>query len=363
MMGDKDKIPIGTELQLGHSSNDPISRRGFISILSNFGIGVVGLTKLIQRAYGKEPEGAPLVLTYDIYGRPDHVKIIPEESHRRVSVFSNFPMERFVNNYPFLNKVKLFSEGSEPEDIKLKFLIDEVSRSKQRNIPNKFKGVPVIVEEFECERHDDACDENTGTFDPLVGNVGLWNDDIGVGTLSFVGYNSSNEELVTAAHVVTDSDGNPISEIKQGNRVVGTLSSYDSDHDVASYTIKSSVSASSREFNNDSLKRLQGAWSHSGLGYEINQNGNTIPSRMSGRTTCFTTNECNDVSYDANLKHECAFKYRNASGGDSGAAWVDPAGYLVGVHSGWSSWWNDKWDYACPGQEALDNLGMSLYTN
>jgi len=355
-------LNIGEEFGFGKRSKT--SRRRFLKALGISGSSLIGLRNAIEIASGKDTEGVPLVLTKDLKGNPDRVRMVSKERYRRLKTYERFPVRGFIENYPFVNNITL--SNTDEEDITFTAELEEVSQRKKNRLPNNYNGIEIKTTERpgeysqDCEGddNDNGCSSHQQKFNDIVGGIQIQPEAIdGVGTLAFVGYQRTNPTAVTAAHVV-EENGIVADYVEQGGRRIGEVTAYNEADDVAAIQLHSYVTSTPREIH-DPYFDVSGVWTFSGLSDEVSRTD--VHAQFAGRTSCFDQDYVRGTSKNNRVEHQVGFENNKANGGDSGAAWVDDDNKLIGIHSGNWDVLYDCWDAAACGGPALDKINVSLY--
>jgi len=378
------KLQIGDTVTLEQKS-----RRSFIKSLTASATGVYGLKQVLTKTYGKEPEGRPLVLTRDLYGNPEKIRIVSPERYQIVKEFENLSENALREGLDHTIRLKQFSEKE--DDIGFEILINsdqsEVSLSDRRirqlfnesrysaqesansiSTNNREVKININRRRGKVMTRADACGDRGDDKYELLGGLGIapYSGSTN-GTLGIVAFGSDgNLVLITADHVMEgDSkmyqvDSNPVGEFR--NR--------DQSEDVTAYEFTGIGIAQHRAVKDifgSNMYYLTGYWTFSGLSDYLMDS--FLDCTLSGRTSCTVENTVSDVFYNGNrVEHEVNMTERNAQGGDSGGPWVDNDGKLVAFHSGFV--YNeypiigraDERDVATVAESALNTLNADLMT-
>ncbi|WP_336361766.1 twin-arginine translocation signal domain-containing protein [Haladaptatus sp. ZSTT2] len=356
----KERLEIGEPVHLSQ-----LSRRHFLKFLGASGAGVIGLQQAITEVYGKEPEGTPIVHTYDTKGNPNRVRIIPEERYRRIMALKNFP-DQFLQREG-INGVGIKPLSNDATDLAIEVFVeedheDEISQIRQA-AKAKVTNIPIEMTTEQTKTGDD-CSSRNNQYTYMQGGIKVNGDSStsAGGTLTLACYNSDGDEvLVGSGHVM---DG--ASEMYQpagSSRTVGSFHQWspkDTGEDVASYILESGISAFSRSII--SVPNATGTWDFFGLADEIYNNG-PVGCTVSGAGSCTANNEAVGTRRGGlRVYHQVNMGSRNATGGDSGGPWMDNNGNLVAVHSGWvDPWLGSIYDVGSAGHQALSAVDAQLY--
>lgn len=342
-------LDIGTVIELSEHT-----RRQFLKGIVTVGASTVALNQAIESVTGQEPEGVPLVLTRDRRGNPDRVKIVPERRHRRLK-FHRRNVADLMDQHSAVEQVSMV-EFSDSGELALELRISpNATEESRRTIPEEFNGIPVVVGEAH-EHGEDSCNDGWDdvTVDPLEGNASV----LEYGTICVVGYDESESyepATLTCRHVWADV-GYPTT-LTQDGRDVGNIDAAGSAMDWAKFELTTTDYDSGTTASSE-LPDIRGTWDYEGL-VEETAGINTVAAEMAGRSTCHTSNKCGGAYYDRRLEYQAEFLARRASGGDSGAPWVDDDGYLVCMHQGYTG--DEDKDRGAVGTELFDAAGFALY--
>lgn len=91
------------------------------------------------------PDGRAIVWTRDRRSRPDRVRVVPRERHRRLSVYASLDVDALRDRYDGVRGVTL-SPGP-GGDVGLRVLVDSAGWSARRKLPPRVRRVPVEVAE------------------------------------------------------------------------------------------------------------------------------------------------------------------------------------------------------------------------
>ncbi len=345
---------LGQKIEL-----DVESRRRFLKMLGAGATATGGLGTVIERAYGEQPEGVPLVHTYDAYGNPDRVRIVAEERYQKIKAYENLPPA--FDDREAINGVRLEQLSDDPTELGLEVSVDpahedDVSAERLETALGAIDmPASVVPEAVESEHHD--C--RTATYATMKGGieVGAARDDgIHKGTLGLVAYDSVDGApvIVTADHLTVGTAS--IYQPADLTRPVGDFkrrSSWDDGEDVTSYELHTDVDYSATEIVDN--QNAVGTWTFSGLSDETSWWG-SVACTLSGNESCTVDNSAVGTTKNAKVQHQVDMEGDYSVDGDSGGAWVDGDGYVVAFHSGvWGSQ-----DVGAAGQEALDAIDVTL---
>lgn len=154
------------------------TRRRFLNVLSGAGVGLAGIRKATERAFGETPDGVPLVWRYDRYGNPETIRYVPKERHRRIQVYENLHPKTIHERTEAVNGITLEQQSDKSTDLAFKIYVDDNNPPVRRNLPNQIQDIPVIIEEREIDRELNSCDSRTLDFyDPLPANPKISPED------------------------------------------------------------------------------------------------------------------------------------------------------------------------------------------
>lgn len=353
--------------------NSETTRRKFLGGLAGATTSLAGLQLATERAFGENPKGKPLVWRYDRFGNPETIRYVPQERYRRIQVYENVNLHRFYERSDRVNGMTLKQRSDDPTDLALKIYADQNTRSVRHKLPNRFKEVPVIIEERKINRNwGRTCDRRILDFyDPLPANPGIStydgdNNKISEGTLGVVCWNddpnNAHECYITAAHVA-ENDGSYADYLRHagvddnGNsrsEDVGKYANHDSGMDVIKYRRRSgTVSPDIRGNADDHLGNLSGTWTHAGL-TDRTSGSESLPVEFAGRSTCYATTECVSTSKSSLVEYQADYSPNEVTSGDSGGPFLDNDGYLVGTFSYYCESCEES--HGPTGQELLDRL-------
>lgn len=352
-------------------------RRTFLNTLAGLGAGISGIRLATMEAFGEDPDGVPIVWRRDKYGNPETIRFIPEERRRRINVYYKFNTDVFHDKVDGINGFRLVGLSDDPADLGLKVFVDKKASRVQNSLPEKFKGLPIVVEEREIETQLHACSKfTTNYFDPLPANVEVIaeysNGDTDQSTLGIVCWNDNSNNpykcYIVSGHGFyesgewsdylhqsgTDDDGNIVEMEKCGVFVEGN-----GDMDAAKYRRNpGTAKADVRSNASDKLKDLNGYWDYQGLTDATSGTG-TVGADFAGATTCYVDSYCKDTEKDptTSVAYGAIFDDGGASG-DSGGPYVDSDGYLIALHH---SDHDNGDELGAVGGEVLDSVNAQLY--
>lgn len=356
------------------------NRREFLRALAVAGTGATGLQAATEAAFGRSPNGIPVVWTRDQYGRPDRIRYLPKERHRRLRVFEDCRVDE-LRGHSNVNGLTLTSRSDDPTDLALKVFVDRDSWRVRRKLPNRMRGVPVTHDERRLDpRPGRVCDEfSLNFFDPLRGNVEVNargpRGYAGSGTLGFVCWNADagtpSQCLITAWHVVAHDDGTPAEYLTHGGQIadgegravtVGTYATHsslgDRGMDVAKYWLKTDeVTGDPLATQSDEQPDITGTWDFAGL-TDATTGDDAVPVTFAGQSTCYATARCTRTSKTELVEQQAVVTPNVVTDGDSGGPFVDPDGKLVGT---FSLYCDSCQQCSGPvGTELLDRVGAQL---
>ncbi|HET7323508.1 MAG TPA: hypothetical protein VFJ06_04180 [Halococcus sp.] len=362
-----DEPKIGAVIELGSRLRN-MTRRQFVKTLGVAGTGVAGLGSMIETAYGQEPEGVPIVYTYDIYDNPEQVRIISEERYRRLKTFVSLP-EEFMARNPLVNEVSIVQQSDDDEDLALVLYVDELTSTLSDALPDSVQNVPIIYRERSGEIQPNYCGYRHDRRSPQRGGLAIGPGKGGYGTLSFVAFDkgSNNEVLLTADHVMDGTSrmwqpdknhsdarrvGNFISRSRKGN-----------GQDITKYRVRSGINAAPRRTQRGDVPNVTGTWGFFGLADRVNPRGASLKSYVSAANHCRFVDHCYEVTkYGSWVYYQANFDDSPAGGGDSGGAYVDGNGKLVAIHQATFDPWHDPpFDVGGVGRPTLNAVGAKLY--
>ncbi|WP_135826387.1 twin-arginine translocation signal domain-containing protein [Halorussus ruber] len=322
------------------------SRRRFLKALGMAGAGTAGLVNAIERAYGERPDGVPVVYTDDVYGNPERVRFVPKERHRRLMVYRNLPIQKFVDEYPKLNGVTLTQRSSDETDLALKFLLDSNTATVRRKLPNRFKQMPIEYEEQPREKRPQSLEGGV--------NIGVEGSDA-EGTVTVVAYDADTSEnvVITADHVTEGA-----SQITYVGDSAADLAHRDTATDTTSYTVHSDTESDPLATVNG-IPDVTGAWHFAGLSDAVSSD--TVPVQLFGLGSGEVHDECTSTTRSSQVEYQADMSSHSTVDGDSGGPWVDDDGKLLACHFGYDiSLTLNKWSVGSVGRESLDAVNAML---
>jgi hypothetical protein len=346
------KLDLGTEISLS-STLTGATRRNVLKGIGGAAVGSLGLSRLVEKATGKEPEGKVLTHTTDVHGNPDRVRVVPEERYRRLKVYEQLPAQRLIDKHDALTAITTTQRSSDPSDIGLKFVLDPEIQRGRGALPSTYSGVPVSFAEREIDR----------TPQDTEGGQACSASDTTPGTTTVVAYDDgTGDKVVITAEHVTDS----AYEILVEGSNAGSLKVSDASQDVVSYTLYEPNFATVGDV--EQIQNITGAWTFSGLADKVGQSddgdsigdGDTVSVDFYGQKSGQLSDECNNTQRNAKVDYQARMKGGKTKDGDSGGPWVDSNGKLLAVHSGLESSYFNSWSYGNVGQPTFDTLGVSL---
>jgi hypothetical protein len=357
------------------------TRRKFLSTLATSGMGLAGLRKATERAFGEKPDGVPLIWRYDRFGNPETVHYVPRERYRRIMVYYDLHPSTIYEQTEGINGITLEQQSTNPTDLALKVFVDNNTPSVRRSLPNRVQNVPLNIEERKIDRElARVCDRRALNFyDPLPANPeidGEFDDGNNTtpGTLGVVGWNDDSNNpykcYVTAAHVV-EKDSNYAGYLRHEGEddsgdyreeKVGAYVNHSPEGsyglDVVKYRRRGgTVEADARGNADDQLGYLSGTWTHSGL-TDRTSGSKSLPVEFAGRSTCYATTECVNTEKNDALEYQADYSPNEVAQGDSGGPFIDSDDYLVGTLSALCESCERSWGPT--GQELLDRLNAQL---
>lgn len=360
-MGDESTLPDDTY------TLDSTTRRTFLSALLGTGALVPSLRRAVASEYGEEPEGKPIVHTYDVHGNPKRVRFVSEERYEKLSLLRDVPDG--LLRQEGVNGVSLEQQSDHEADFRMLVHVQPGSgvglRQARRRVPDRAQGVPLEVVEEPAEFKPDYCSERHRDGDVRGGmSVNGESGSSSYGTVTLVAYDGSGDPVaLTADHVMEGADE---MYVPKGDDKVGEFAARSPQgrgEDVTAYELDV-PSYDYDPLEVEDVPDVSGAWDFFGIADHTFENG-PIEVQLSGANNCTASNEIvSQRRGGINCYHEVIMDERAAGGGDSGGPWVDDDGNLAAVHSGCEkSWWGlggCKYDIAAAGQQALDAVNAQL---
>jgi hypothetical protein len=352
MAGDRPKL--GETLRLTGTS-----RRQFLKLMASAGTGAIGLETMIEKVYGKKPEGKPIVHTYDFNGHPKRIRIIPKERHRRLSVFKNYPFQDLIDKHPSIEYIDVVNESGSETDLKFRFHLNRHDWNVRKKLPNRIRKVPIVYEKSEFEAHPHRCDSRHGEQATIEGGIAIDNGS-SWGTLGLVFRDKYDpgRYLITADHVMSGTDN-----MYQAGRTIGDFRSRDqasngSGEDITMYKYKdgSNYHTDHLGTRDSRVQEVTGAWDYYGL-LDVVDSG-FVYCQTPGANNCYIKNRVNHVGKYGAVQHQVDMDYARNENGDSGSPWVDNNGNLVMLTFGtYSNWHGDTWGCGAAAVQALAAVG------
>lgn len=350
--------------QLGETVElDNQTRRRFLKYLIAGGTGSVGIQRAIKETYGKEPEGKPIVHTYNIRGEPKRVRMISKERHRRIMSLKKVLGE--LRDHDGVSGVTITSVTD--NEIGIEILIDKTSADTTDTVKDKASeivpNIPVTTTIVSVETDGD-CSSRNDEADTLEGGLKVNGDQSTTdgGTLTFVGYNNNGDELLIGSDHIMEGNSD-MYQPAGSDRKIGDFYKRSKEYngeDVTSYTLADDIDIDARA--TIAVPDISGVWDFYGLVDELNYNG-PVDCTLTGAGSCTVDNKAvNAVLGGRRVYHEVRMENRNATGGDSGGPWMDSNGDLVAIHSGYGDPDDgDDFDIGSVGSEALVSVNANLY--
>lgn len=331
------------------------TRREFLQTLAVTGTSAAGLRAATEAASGHSPKGVPVVWTRDSYGRPDRIRYVSKERHRRLRVYKDCSVAA-LRGHSHVDSLTLTAQSDDPTDLALKVFVDQDTWQVRRKLPNRVRGLPVTHDK---QRRDPqlgrVCNKfSRNFFDPLRGNIEIRargpHGYAGTGTLGFVCWDTDGSApsqcLITAAHIVTHDDGTPAKYLTHSGQTgddagqtvtIGTYATHspfgDRGMDIAKYRLQADeVTGDPLATQSDDQPDITGSWDFMGL-TDATAGDNTVPVTFAGRSTCYATADCTHTSKTGSVTHQAVITPCVVTGGDSGGPFVDPDGKLVSTFS------------------------------
>jgi len=319
-------------------------------------MGIGGIQKATERAFGEKPDGKPVVWRYNRDGTPETIRYVPEERYRRLQVYENVHPRNMYERTDGVNGLTLEQQSDDPTDLALKVYVETLKPSVRRDLPNRVQSVPVTVEERHVDREwGRVCDRRALDFyDPLPADpeisgydsAGNWS---GTGTLGVVCWNTDSndpsEVYLTAAHVIEFDDGTVADYLQHEGEYDGSeRSEYVGAYvthspggnygmDIAKYRYRIGTVSPDVLGNADShLGDVAGTWTHAGL-TDRTSGSQSLPVEFAGRSTCYATTDCTGTSKTELVQYQADYSPNVVTNGDSGGPFLDNDDYLVGTFS------------------------------
>lgn len=357
------------------------TRRSLLKAAAAAGGGIVGLTEATGTVLGADDDGlVPLVYTVDRYERPDKIKMIPRERHRRLRVAEELSLNDINDPLGVLNGITVTENNPHGDGLALKLLVSQNSPRVRESLPRLISGIPVVVQEnkqivrLDSGHCSGTCREGD-KFDTIVGDIELSVDtgsnSIDVGTIAVVGWNDDSADpynsALTVYHVIENRSNKWMSQPAagcSGNRDIAEYRDHSPDStngvDAAKYEL---YEANDPNNTADSAQAsITGSWTYNGL-TDATTPG-TVSCTLAARGVCGGDSaECYTTETPGVLEYTAYYKNEHGSGGDSGGPYVDSDGKLVSLHSGDvdKDGDGDYESYGGVGRKVLNQVNMILY--
>lgn len=345
----------GEALDLGGES-----RRRFLGALAAAGAGPAGLRRAVERVRDDVPDGVPVVWTRDRRGRPDRVRVVPEERHRRLSVYRRLDVAALRDRHAGVEGVTIAASGPD-RDLALRVLVDRVGWAARRSLPGRVRSVPVVLAERGADPDGggrdgpgdgcgSVCEEHIRRFyDPVPAGVQVKGREDGEvtrdGTLGLVAWNDdpahAYECFVTAHHVVALDGGDPAAFLFQSGLHEGEPRSENVGRlqrasplgtrgvDGAKYEVLDAVAADPLASAAEEQPAVSGSWDFAGLADATAAPGGSVPVSLAGRSTCWAESRCTHTERHRVVEHGAVVDPAVGDAGDSGGPCLDDDGKLV----------------------------------
>jgi len=100
-----------------------VSRRNTLRTVGATSAGIVGLQTGVIGASASSSDEVPIVHTYDIFGEPDTVRMIPKERRRRIKAMGT--VAEALENNKWFNGASVKSLSDDPEDLAIEVFFEE----------------------------------------------------------------------------------------------------------------------------------------------------------------------------------------------------------------------------------------------
>lgn len=316
------------------SSNRKFSRRQFVAYIGAGAAGVGGVGTAVATADSSAGDRR-IVWTRDEKGDPDTVRYISEERYRRLMVYTQLDIDRFLSAYPSVSFVSM-SSSADDGGLALELYVDELADSSV--LPDFVETVPTVVKRVSDTRYDpDGCRDRQ-EFSPLQSDIEIGVDvssnQQATGTIGVIGYNAdpddAYESIVTAHHVVEDRINDKMYHPAFGD-VDGRQVLDDPAMDATKYSAE--VSAEVGATVESQQPDISGTWDFAGLTDATDGTGGVFAT-LAGKETCSESAEAISTTRDSIVKYQANYKDEHGVGGDSGGPYVDGDGKLVSLHFG-----------------------------
>lgn len=334
--------------------------------------GPASLTAAAGLATGARADGVPLVRTRKRDGTPGQVRRVPAERRRRLRAYRDLDAGALVRAHDPVVGVSV--TGREDGDgLALALLVAPGADADPVALPDRIRGVPTTVVEWRFDPEPArVCERRILDFqEPVVGGTAAYGkvdgDPLPDGTVGVVCWDRAGGRcLLTAAHVGSDArtvapalyqDGEDDDGQHRQQRI-GIYAAHsrvgDGGLDVAKYRVADGASAGPLATVGSRHPDVAGCWEFDGLADATA--GGTVPVSVAGRSTCYAEGACVGTVRTDLVDYAACVRPAVATDGDSGAAFLDPRGRLVGIFTHY----NPGDNLAAAGRPALDRLGARL---
>ncbi|WP_152421975.1 hypothetical protein [Natrialba chahannaoensis] len=352
------------------------SRRRLLKTFGGAGVGITGFKSAIETVTGESHDGVPVVYTRDKQGRPEQVRLVPQERYRRLKVFCDLDQQSFFEHHSNVNEITLVQHSEKEEDIGIQLQVDENSAREQQKLPDEIYNVPVSYEEKSVgycgfdDGDDGPCDNPKNEariceqFDGLKGGSQI-SDMSSFGTLCLVAKDKDEDykKIITAEHVMDESANNihHPSYTCSSSKTIGEYDDDDTDDDIWAAKLDSDSASADIGETVDEIPNITGYWTWEGLSdYTIR---NSVQCLVAGARTKIKENYANSTSYTGSyVDHQVVYGSDKAEKGDSGAPYVDFDGKLVSMNNAcrYSEYPPDAWDVGTQAEYVLDAVNATL---
>lgn len=357
------KFEAGESIDLrNYYSNLP--RREFLKLGTGAAVAGLGLSTLVERAYGAEPEGKTIVHTRDRKGRPAKVRVIDPERYRRLQIYSQYPSSK-IQGAKGVNGLSITQRSSNPKDIALHFYVNDESVGE--SLPNTVEEMPVekalqdSVEEMPVEFSVERSEAHPHA---IQGGSEVETEDNSRGTAWLCCYEESSDDgmILTADHVMDQA-----TKMMQNGDHIGWYAYSDPRNggdgmDATAYnaTFGTDVDLLDTIVIDD----VVGYWTFSGLSDATSSSN--ISANAYGDTSGKVSNEVRRTNRNDIIEYQAAYKKNHdpTEGGDSGMPWVDNDGYIISHHYGdKETWLGERWNVGGVAEQFLDSVYANLDPN
>lgn len=333
-------IDIGERIDLGPYYEN-LSRRDFLRA-SGAAAGTLGLSSLIERAYGAEPNGKTIVHTRDIYDRPDKVRVVEPERYRRIKFFEEFNPEHLGRDTSSIGGAKLRQRSQDPTDLAIVLEVD--SDEALRNLPNEPRSLSRSEQSSERMPEDIPFEYEINSAEVTPNDLEGGSDldieyngtDAGTAGLVCLDRDSDNPVLLTARHVLYEEEpwNSPQRDLQWNGTELDDI--VEIDESVDGVTISTEpVPVLDKDLRDTFITTgdVNGYWTFSGLS-DATGLLSSVSATTYGQASSSESGDITKTVKSGSLLYEARTEQQVTQGGDSGGPWVDDDDYYLGITHG-----------------------------